>query len=29
MRVVFLANPKELGEIYDLMASFTKEFLAT
>ena len=28
MRVVFLANPKELGEIYDLMASFTREFLA-
>ena len=29
MRVVFLANPTELGEIYDLMASFTKEFLAS
>ncbi len=27
MRIVFLANPTELGEIYDLMASFTHEFL--
>jgi alanine-synthesizing transaminase len=27
-RVVFLASPTELGEIYDLMAGFTEEFLA-
>jgi alanine-synthesizing transaminase len=27
-RVVFLANPAELSEIYDLMAGFTREFLA-
>jgi aspartate/methionine/tyrosine aminotransferase len=27
-RVVFLASPKELSEIYDLMAAFTKDFLA-
>ena len=27
LRVVFLADPEELGEIYDLMASFTHEFL--
>ena len=29
MRVVFLANPAELGEIYDLMTVFTREFLST
>ena len=28
MRVVFLANPKELNEIYDLIDSFTSEFLS-
>jgi alanine-synthesizing transaminase len=28
LRVVFLAAPSELEEIYDAMASFTKEFLA-
>jgi alanine-synthesizing transaminase len=28
-RVVFLASPAELGEIYDDMASFTQEFLQT
>jgi aspartate/methionine/tyrosine aminotransferase len=28
MRVVFLANPTELAEIYDLMAGFTRGFLA-
>jgi aspartate/methionine/tyrosine aminotransferase len=27
MRVVFLASPRELGEVYDAMASFTREFL--
>jgi aspartate/methionine/tyrosine aminotransferase len=27
-RVVFLASPAELGEIYDIMAGFTKEYLA-
>jgi len=27
MRVVFLANPKELGEVYDAMAEFTRDFL--
>jgi alanine-synthesizing transaminase len=27
-RVVFLANPKELSEIYDLMADFTRGFLS-
>ena len=27
-RVVFLASPAELGEIYDIMAAFTKEYLA-
>lgn len=27
LRIVFLADPKELDEIYDLMASFTGEFL--
>ena len=27
-RVVFLANPAELSEIYDLVAGFTKDFLA-
>jgi alanine-synthesizing transaminase len=27
-RVVFLANPTELAEIYDLVAGFTKDFLA-
>ena len=26
-RIVFLASPAELGEIYDLMAQFTGEFL--
>ena len=29
MRVVFLANPQELNEIYDLIDSFTSEFLST
>lgn len=29
MRVVFLADPKELGAVYDQMASFTREFLDT
>ena len=29
MRVVFLANLQELDEIYDLVASFTSEFLST
>jgi alanine-synthesizing transaminase len=27
-RVVFLANPRELSEIYDLVAAFTRDFLA-
>jgi alanine-synthesizing transaminase len=27
-RVVFLASPSELGEIYDLIADFTRQFLA-
>jgi alanine-synthesizing transaminase len=27
-RVVFLASPGELGEIYDLIAEFTRDFLA-
>ena len=27
-RIVFLADPRELSEIYDLMAGFTSEFLA-
>ncbi len=27
MRVVFLASPKDLSEVYDAMASFTREFL--
>ena len=27
-RVVFLASPAELGEIYDIMAAFTQEYLA-
>jgi alanine-synthesizing transaminase len=27
-RIVFLAEPRELSEIYDLMAGFTREFLA-
>jgi alanine-synthesizing transaminase len=27
-RVVFLASPAELGEIYDIMAAFTKDYLA-
>ena len=27
-RVVFLANPQELGEIYDLVAEFTRGYLA-
>jgi alanine-synthesizing transaminase len=27
MRVVFLASPKELSEVYDAMASYTREFL--
>jgi alanine-synthesizing transaminase len=27
-RVVFLADPRELGEIYDLVAGFTRDFLA-
>jgi len=27
-RVVFLADPRELAEIYDLMAEFTRDFLA-
>lgn len=29
MRVVFLATPEELNEIYDLIAEFTPRFLAT
>ena len=29
LRVVFLANPAELGEIYELMATFTRQFLST
>jgi aspartate/methionine/tyrosine aminotransferase len=29
MRIVFLANPQELNEIYDLIDSFTSEFLST
>ena len=28
MRIVFLANPQELNEIYDLIDSFTSEFLS-
>jgi alanine-synthesizing transaminase len=28
-RIVFLASPAELGDIYDLVAQFTAEFLAT
>jgi alanine-synthesizing transaminase len=28
-RIVFLASPAELGDIYDLVAQFTGEFLAT
>ena len=28
-RIVFLASPAELGDIYELMAQFTAEFLAT
>ena len=28
-RIVFLASPDELSEIYDLMAAFTQEFLST
>ena len=28
-RVVFLADPRELAEIYDLVAGFTREFLAS
>jgi aspartate/methionine/tyrosine aminotransferase len=27
-RVVFLASPQELGEIYDLVGGFTADFLA-
>ncbi len=27
-RVVFLASPAELSEIYDLIADFTRDFLA-
>ena len=27
-RVVFLADPRELAEIYDLVADFTRDFLA-
>jgi aspartate/methionine/tyrosine aminotransferase len=27
-RVVFLASPAELGQIYDTMAQFTREYLA-
>ena len=27
MRIVFLASPDELREIYDLMADFTKDYL--
>ena len=27
MRIVFLAHPKELSEVYDAMASFTQDFL--
>ena len=27
-RVVFLASPAELGDIYDLIADFTGEFLS-
>ena len=27
MRIVFLASPDELGEIYDLMADFTRDYL--
>ena len=27
-RVVFLASPEELSSIYDLIADFTKDFLA-
>src|SRR5262249_48834013 len=27
LRIVFLAHPDELREIYDLMAAFTKEYL--
>jgi aspartate/methionine/tyrosine aminotransferase len=27
-RIVFLASPKELSEIYDLMADFTRGFLS-
>ena len=28
-RIVFLASPAELGEIYDDIASFTREYLRT
>ncbi len=28
LRVVFLASPAELGEIYDLMGAFTADYLA-
>jgi aspartate/methionine/tyrosine aminotransferase len=27
LRIVFLASPQELGEIYTLMADFTAEYL--
>ena len=27
LRIVFLASLQELGEIYDLMAGFTREYL--
>lgn len=29
MRVVFLANPKQLGHVYDAMAEFTRDFLGS
>jgi aspartate/methionine/tyrosine aminotransferase len=29
MRIVFLASPEELRAVYDAMASFTREFLAS
>jgi alanine-synthesizing transaminase len=29
MRVVFLADPKQLAQVYDAMAEFTREFLGT
>jgi alanine-synthesizing transaminase len=29
MRVVFLADPKQLAQVYDAMAEFTREFLRT